>query len=117
MLLIQGYINNNKVIEAILLDNIVFNDVNKYYKKTIKTKNSSGEDYKYTEHSSEFWPFKLVRIINGLSAEYRATFARRYSISDSKLTAGLEALRKMNNQKIYKSIDRTLSELRVNYCV
>ena len=119
MMLIQGYINKNKIIEAILLDNIAFNDVNRYYKKTIKTKNSSGEDYKYVEHSSEFWAYKLVKIINEISssAEYEAVFARRYTISDSKLTASLEALHKMNNQKIYKSIRRTLSELRATYCV
>ena len=114
--LIQTYVDCNKIIEAVLLDNIAFNDVQKHYKKTIKTKNSSGEDYKYVEHSSEFWRYKLVKIITGLSAEYKASFARRYNISDSKLTACLETLHKMNNQKIYKSIDRTLNELRTTYC-
>ena len=117
MMLVQSYINRNKIIEAIIIDSIAFNDVNRYYKKTIKTKNSSGEEYKYTEYSSEFWEYKLVKTINELSssAEYGAAFARQYNISDLKLTACLEALRNMNNQKIYRSIDRTLSELRATY--
>lgn len=115
LLLVQSYINRNKIIEAIVIDNIAFNDVNRHYKKTVKTKNSYGEDYKYTEHSSEFWRYRLVQIINGLSAEYKVSFASRYKISDSKLTACLEALHRMTNQKIYRSIDRTLSELRATY--
>ena len=114
-LLVQSYINRNKIIEAILIDNIAFNDVQKHFKKIIKATNAEGEDTRYTEHSSEFWPFRLVQIINGLSVEYKATFARRYHISDSKLTACLEALHGMNNQKIYRLIDRTLGELRATY--
>ena len=114
-MLVQSYLNNNKIIEAIIIDAIAFNDVQKHFKKVIKTTNAEGEAIRYTEHSSEFWPFRLVQIINGFTAEYKATFARRYNISDSKLTACLEALHKMNNQKIYKSIDRTLSELRATY--
>ena len=117
MTLVQSYINKNKIIEAILLDNIAFNDVQKHFKKTIKAKNAEGETYRYTEHSSEFWPFKLVKIINELSADYKSTFARRYNISDSKLTTCLEALHNMNNQKIYRMLDRTLSELRTTYYV
>ena len=114
-LLVQSYLNNNKIIEAIIIDAIAFNDVQKHFKKVIKTTNAEGEAIRYTEHSSEFWPFRLVQLINGLSAEYRATFTRRYNISDLKLTACLEALHCMSNQKIYRSIDRTLSELRATY--
>ncbi len=114
-ILVQSYLNNNKIIEAIIIDAIAFNDVQKHFKKVIKTTNAEGEAIKYTEHSSEFWPFRLVQLINGLSAEYRATFTRRYNISDLKLTACLEALHGMSNQKIYRSIDRTLSELRATY--
>ena len=40
IMLVQNYINHNKIIEAILIDNIAFNDVQRYYKKTIKTESS-----------------------------------------------------------------------------
>ena len=55
--LVQSYINRNKIVEAIIIDAIAFNDVQRHFKKTIKTKNAAGENYKYVEHSSEFWPY------------------------------------------------------------
>ena len=117
IMLVQSYINRNKIIEAIIIDNIAFNDVQRHTKKVVKAINTYGETIRYTEHSSEFWSYKLVRILNGLSTDYKATFARRYKISDSKLTACLEALHKMNNQKIYKSIGLVLSDLQATYCI
>jgi hypothetical protein len=110
ILLVQNYINRDKIIEAILIDNIAFNDVQRYHKKTIKTESS-----KYTEISSEFWAFKLVKLINELSAEYRHDFLGKYRISEDKLDAVLAYLDKVNNQRIYKLLDRTLSDLRATY--
>ena len=115
MMLVQSYINRNKIIEAIIIDSIAFNDVNRYHKKTIKTKNFKGEDMKYTEYSSEFWPFKLVQIISKLPEEFKAEFMSKYNITEEKLTAVLEALKKVNNQKIYRYLDSVLAELRTSY--
>lgn len=112
MLLVQSYINRDKILEAILIDNIAFNDVQRYYKKTIKT-----ESGKYTEVSSEFWPFKLVKIINELSADYRQDFLTKYRISEEKLDSVLTYLDNTTNQRIYRLLDRTLSELRVTYAL
>ena len=112
MLLVQSYINRDKVVEAILIDNIAFNDVQRYYKQTIKT-----ETGKYTEVSSEFWAYKLVKIINELSSDYRQDFLGKYRISEEKLDSVLTYLDKVNNQRIYKMLDRTLSELRAAYAL
>ena len=117
MMLIQGYINKNKIIEAILLDNIAFNDVQKYFKKTIKTKNSYGETVRYTEHSSEFWPYRLVQIVSKLPDSYKTSFMKRYNISEEKLTVCLEVIEKSNNQKLYRYLRRTLTELKESYAV
>lgn len=115
MTLVQSYINRNKVIEAIILDSIAFNDVQKHFKKTIKAKNADGETYRYTEHSSEFWPFKLVQIITKLPKSYKKSFMKRYSISEEKLTAVLDTIHKANNQKIYRYLYKTLDELKASY--
>jgi hypothetical protein len=112
ILLVQNYINRDKIIEAIMIDNIAFNDVQRYFKQTIKT-----ESGKYTEISSEFWPFKLVKIINELSAEYKDTFMEKYKISEEKLDSVLAYLDKVNNQRIYRLLERTLSDLRASYAV
>lgn len=113
--LVQTYINKNKVIEAILIDNIALNDVQKHFKKTIKTVNSEGETVRYTEHSSQFWPYKLVQIVSKLPDTYKKSFMRRYRISEEKLTAVLDIIDRANNQKLYKYLDRTLAELKVSY--
>lgn len=115
ILLVQSYINRNKIIEAILLDNIAFNDVQRYFKKTIKTKNSAGEDIRYVEHSSEFWPYRLIQIVSKLPSSYKSYFMTRYKISEEKLSAVLEAVDKANNQKLYRYLDKTLEELRATY--
>ena len=115
ILLVQSYINRNKIIEAILLDNIAFNDVQKHSKKTIKTANPDGETTKYVEHSSEFWPYRLIQIVSKLPATYKNSFMSRYNISEEKLVAILEVIDKANNQKLYRYLDKTLAELRTSY--
>ena len=114
VLLVQSYIDRNKIIEAILLDNIAFNDVQRYFKKTIKTKNAQGEEIKYVEHSSEFWPYRLIQIVSKLPDSYKSYFLTRYNISEEKLSAILDIIDKANNQKLYRYLDKTLAELRVN---
>ena len=115
ILLVQSYINRNKIIEAILLDNIAFNDVQRHTKKTIKTTNCDGEAVKYVEHSSEFWPYRLIQIVSKLPANYKSYFMARYNISEEKLTAILDVIDRANNQKLYRYLDKTLKELRTSY--
>ena len=117
IMLVQNYINSNKVIEAILIDNIAFNDVQKHFKKVIKTTDAEGEAYKYTEHSSEFWPYRLVQIVSKLPVAYKKTFMERYNISEEKLDSVLDVIGHSNNQKIYRWLDKCLAELRVSYAV
>ena len=112
ILLVQNYINKDKIVEAILLDNIAFNDVQRYYKKTITTESS-----KYTEYSSEFWPYRLVQIVSKLPEDYKWEFLSKYKISEEKLDAVLAYVDKSNNQRLYKLLDRTLTELRASYGV
>jgi DNA-directed RNA polymerase subunit F len=113
--LVQSYINRNKIIEAILLDNIAFNDVQKHYKKTIKKQTEDGETIRYVEHSSEFWPYRLIQIVSKLPDTYKSYFMERYTISEEKLTAILDVIDRANNQKLYRYLDKTLAELRVSY--
>jgi hypothetical protein len=110
IILVQNYINRDKIVEAILIDNIAFNDVQRYYKQTIKT-----ETGKYTDVSSEFHPYRLVQIVSKLPEEYRDEFMRKYKISEKKLDTVLAYIGKSTNQRIYKLLDRCLAELRTTY--
>jgi hypothetical protein len=113
--LVQSYINSNKIIEAILIDNIAFNDVQKHFKKTIKTTAPDGDTVRYVEHSSEFWPYKLIQIVSKLPDSYKSYFMNRYAISEEKLDSILGVIGKSTNQKLYRYLDHTLEELRVSY--
>lgn len=115
MSLVQSYIDRNKIIEAILLDNIAFNDVQRHFKKQVKTTNPEGEQIRYTEHSSEFWAYRLVQIVSKLPETYKTEFMRKYNISAEKLSAVLDVIDRANNQKLYRYLDKTLSELRATY--
>ena len=110
IMLVQNYINRDKIIEAILIDNIAFNDVQRYYKKTVKT-----DTGKYTEVSSEFWAYQLVKIVSKLPESYKWEFLSKYKIAEEKLDSVLAYVDKANNQRIYKLLDRTLSDLRATY--
>lgn len=112
IMLVQNYINRDKIIEAILIDNIAFNDVQRYYKETIKT-----ESGKYVEVSSEFWAYRLVQIVSKLPKEYKWDFLHKYRISEEKLDAVLAYVDKSTNQRIYKLLDRCLADLRATYAV
>lgn len=117
VMLVQSYLNKNKIIEAIIIDNIAFNDVQRHYKKVVKATNADGEAYKYTEHSSEFWPYRLVQIVSSLPSTYKSSFLKKYCVSEEKLATVLDALGKVNNQKLYKYLKCTLDELRVSYAM
>lgn len=117
MMLVQSYLNNNKIIEAIIIDTIAFNDVQKHFKKVVKTVNADGEVMRYTEHSSEFWPYRLVQIISKLPSTYKSSFLKRYNVSEEKLTTVLDAIEKVPNTKLYKYMKSTLDDLRVSYAL
>ena len=110
MLLVQNYINRDKIIEAIMIDNIAFNDVQRWYKQTIKT-----ETGKYTEVSSEFWHYRLIQILSKLPEDYKLDFLRKYKISEDKLDAVLAYVDKSPNQRLYRLLDKCLAELRASY--
>jgi hypothetical protein len=113
--LVQNYIDHNKIVEAILIDNIVNNDVQKRFKKVVKTVKSDGEVYKYTEHSSEFWPYRLVQIVSKLPDTYKNDFMERYDIAEDKLSAVLSAISRAPNQRLYKYLKNCLTEHKSSY--
>jgi hypothetical protein len=91
--------------------------VQRHSKKTIKAVDANGEAYRYTEYSSEFWPYKLVQIVSKLPTTYKSSFMSRYHISEEKLTAVLDVIERANNQKLYKYLKNCLAELKVSYAL
>lgn len=107
--LIQTYINRKKLVEAIILDTIAFNDVNKVTKKVVKGVDAEGNPTKYTQVYSEFWPYRCVQILGNLPTDYEKYFAKAYKINPVEFSAALATVRAANNQKLYKYLDKTLN--------
>ena len=106
--LIQSCINKKKIVEAIILDTIAFNDVQKYTKKVVKGVDFEGKPTKYTQNYSEFWSFKCVQILSNLPVDYASYFKKQYRVLEPELEAALAAIRSANNQKLYRYLAKTL---------
>jgi hypothetical protein len=107
--LVQSCIDKNKLVEAIILDTIAFNDVQKVTKKVVKSVDAEGNPCKYTERYSEFWPFKCVQLLGNLPEDYAEHFHKHYKVVEKEFDAALTAIRSATNQKLYKYLAKTLS--------
>ena len=67
------------------------------------------DPYRYTEHYSEFWPYKVVQKLNEIDANYVKHFINTYTIDDNKAAIAFKRLIDANNQKKYKMITSTLN--------
>lgn len=117
--LVQFFVNRNKIVEAIILDNIANNDVFKHTKKRYKS-NVSGTYVKPTitaakapkkrvEISTEFWPHKLVKVLSDLPSTYYLYFTKRYKVNPEAARVALSSITKSSNTKLYKYVRATLT--------
>lgn len=113
--IVQEYLNQNKIIEAIILDTIAFRDTFKHNKKTIKEIMEDGTTQKYAKYTTEFWPYKVVQCVSQLPVDFGEDFLERYSVAAAKLNVALETIRKASNQKLYRYLDKTLADARAMF--
>jgi hypothetical protein len=114
--IVQEYLNQNKIIEAIILDTIASSETYRRTKQVVKEYDSDGNMIsKHTEYSTEFWPYKLVQCVSQLPEDYVKYFKRKYKVATVKLDVALAAIRKANNQKIYRMLDATLADARARF--
>jgi hypothetical protein len=113
--LVQHCIDKKKIVEAIILDTIAFNDVQKVTKKTVKSVDSMGNPVKYTQRSSEFWPFRCVQILSNLPEDYSKYFHKHYKVVEAEFEAALSTIRNANNQKLYRYLSKTLESAKKVY--
>ena len=124
---IQEYINNNKVIEAIVIDTITNNPVMRQttetktmqVEKKVRDKKTGEiktemETVKYKEGYMEFWRYKAAEFLMNLPENYVDEFKKRFKVSAEVLMKAFEAISTAKNQKVYKYLDNTLADLRSN---
>lgn len=134
---IQSYLDNDKVIEAILFDVIANQDVINEEKETTVKENifynpNKPADEKEdpilldktqyiteTSYTASFWPRKAIGFLANLTkpenekefTNYKNTFMNSYKVSESILEAALQYIKKANNQKLYNILDKTLKSV------
>ena len=110
-LLVKYFLENNKQIQALIIDGIANQDSF----KTIKTKCKDKEGEDYISYSHEFNPRKLVKHLNTINQEFMdCYFCKEYKLEQSKGSAILEQLKALSNTKLYTFIKNTLEEVRNN---
>lgn len=108
--MVQLYIDKKKLVEAIILDTIAFNETERVKKETTYTFDEDGKKHKHTKTYREFWPFKAVQILSKLPTSYADYFGNTYDVNPAELDKALESVRAATNQKLYKYLDRTLAD-------
>lgn len=111
---VQSYINKNKLIEAIILDTIAFQDAERQVKETVKVQQEDGSIKKYTIVKTEYWEHKLVKLLGTLPEDFENYFISKYRVNQNALEAALAQLRKANNQKLYKYVRNCRSTCRAD---
>ncbi len=108
--MVQLYINKNKLVEAIILDTIAFNETERVKKETTYIVDENGTKHRQTKTYKEFWPFKAVQILSKLPTSYADYFGNTYNVNPAEFNKALESVRAATNQKLYKYLDRTLAD-------
>jgi len=106
---VQALIDNNKLVEAIIIDNVLTKDVFKPEKTTVVT-----NGVKYSRVNNSFWSFKMVQELNELDEEYIKEFMATYAVPKKMFMAAFEDLKKASNNKKYKLVSATREYLRNN---
>lgn len=94
--LIQDLLKKGEVIEALVVDGI-----------------GNGDSFKSNEENvSEFNTRKLVKHLNSLTPAYLVQFCKQYEVPISLAKELADKLKKMDNRRYYKYIEKTLVEIR-----
>lgn len=109
---VQAYLDKKEIVQAIILDCIAFGDSTRVIKETKKVTDEEGNEVKVTESHDEFARFAVVKTINALPEDYQQYFLDKYVIGKDIFEAGLAAVKKANNQKLYKYLAKTIEELK-----
>lgn len=116
--LINLFLEEDKLIEAVIIDSIAYGDSlkedkNKYI-YTYMDKNEKGEDVEVSEtnyrYAHEFNARKVVKQLTELNDKYFTEyFTKEYNVKDYHPI--LEKIKSLDNNKLYKVIEKTLMSI------
>lgn len=111
--IVQRYIDRDRLIDAIILDNIAFNDNDREVRKVReRIDEETGEKRRAASYANEFWEFKCVRNLSELPAGYIDYFLKNYDVKSDALAAAFKAIKKAPNSKLYAYLRSCLTNCR-----
>lgn len=115
--LVQMLLDRGETLEALIVDSIAYQDTFKKQKTTIIKKeinNETGEEIKIKDVAvyNMFDPRKLVKHLNTIGEEFIYLFCQNYQITNTIGNTLLTNLKSLSNVKLYKIIEKTLSEIK-----
>ena len=109
---VQTYLSENKIIEAIVIDTIANGDTVKSNVETTVAVDEDGNKIKTKEKTLEFWRYRTAQLLMNLPEDYQIKFEKKFKVAANHLNEAFNLLRTAKNQKIYKYVDNTLLDLR-----
>ena len=106
---IQSLINNDKLVEAIIIDMVINRDV---FKTETKKVERDGKIREIT--STKLWDNRLVRELNSLDKAYLDNFLKEYNVPKNVFTIAFNDIVKASNPKKHKMIEKCQEFLRRN---
>lgn len=114
-MMVESCIKSNKVVEAIILDNIAFGDSYREVKEKAKMINADGEEVKYDKYHREFWEYGLVRDLESLDSSYADQFKSRYDVNPAIFDAAFSKIKSVDSTKLHKFVKNTLKMEQESY--
>lgn len=112
--IIQSYIDRDKLMEAVILDVMAFNDSDREVRKTTTVTLDDGTSKKVTEKSREFGQFKCVKLLHNLPENYEQYFVRNYAVQPTRLNVVVQKMRSVPNHQLYRYLRKTISTAQVD---
>lgn len=117
--LVKALLGRNELLESLIIDGIANGDSFKEETYTQNVELWDEEAKEYVEREVEkrkevFDERKLVKYLSHVSEDYIRQFCRTYDVEESVGDLLYKKLKKTNNQKLYKLIEKTRQEVQTN---
>lgn len=120
--LVNLFLDNNKFLEALIIDNMAYGDSykttksKKSYKTTeynLETEQNEEVEIEYNSYSYDFNERKLVKSLTEIDDNYFTEyFNKKYQVDDYKPI--LDSVKGVSNNKLYKEVEKTICTIRSN---
>lgn len=111
--LIQSYVKNGKLLEAVILNNILYESP--FNDKVTRVKTGELDEYRhpivFENHKMSFDIKKLIKSIVHIDDPFITNFTNKYDISLETIKPQFENIQKISNKKLTKNIQTAMLAL------